>query len=256
MRYSLAIYNDDETYQDIEGYSIYPEFSHLNEKKINDIIEFTCNFENEKELKYFLRNGINDNFIDGHFAINFYKNKTAKAKRLPDNIAYKKDLDKVDFTYIRIFFRNNINNTIFINYFINRYYNYLSTVPIFNSILSDIRYYNGREHDHEDFDFNIYERIDTFLNLYCYSKNKDNKYVPNSKRIIELGLFILSFQKRHINEEEELEEFIQSLKEEIDHYTLALNDANNDEERNSIQAYIDKLESQLEIYTYNSQRRL
>lgn len=253
MRYCLAIINNG-TYYELNGYSQIPGFEHLDEKSIKDIVTFTNNFDNEINLiNFFIETGIiNKDDIKGQLGILFYKSKDSKPKVLPYNVSYKEEKKYFDTIFLQYYFSRNMNNPKFLELFLQKYYDYLKSIEIFNRELAIFKTNYDSYAEYGYLPETGEDEMSNFIKIYCRKKGKDGYYKANFAKIRELAMFAINFERTYnrIKEEYCLNNNTK-LEELINHYETIINNGNITNEQQEIYIKeIEKLKTELE-YTQN-----
>ena len=118
MGYNLISFKNKYNYEIISNYTKVPAFHKLDEHRLEDICSFSTNFEDEEELRLFLKEM---NFISLEFAeekIGVLQ-EHAGQKRIY-TVPYAQDVCLFNLDYLKKYFINNLNNLMFMDYFLNQ----------------------------------------------------------------------------------------------------------------------------------------
>ncbi len=207
---------------------------------LKDIVDFTSQFAEEFELKNYL---IDNNLLKKEY-LNYNIGIISvgkKGKKLLDyGPIYNSDLQYTNIAYIKNYFQTNINNTSFLEYFLNKYYNYLINVHAFNEDLLIINaHYNSLLKSNYPID-EVNKYLEEFLNRYIYRKNaKTNKITINYRQVIEMGMFIKNYEEELLINNIHYEE----LEKEYNNYLDIIKEGNiTDEDYNAYNIRMNKID--------------
>lgn len=254
MKYGLVI-ECNRKYYEINGISKLPGFEHIDETKVQGIVNFTNMFESEYELINFLiDSGLITNKIAGG-SLSIIKKSTLVV--LPYGVSYKEDKKYFDTIRLQTYFSNNLVNKEFMEAFFQKYYYPLVNVPFFQEILIDIKrgydYYlkNGC------FPLGTIDKMEKFVMMRCRKKGKDGEYKADFTQIRDLAMFVINFERKKLKEQVEKQDNIydehnvpiytvNQLTTLIEHFKNLLNGDITDEQTEAYNYEIAKLERELE----------
>lgn len=258
MRYSLVVYLKDRYYE-IKGYSKIPGFEHLDEKKLKDIVSFTNEFNCEEQLISYLieTNLLPREFYHGTLGIYYYKGKDAIPNVLDYGISFSEDKKFFDTIFLQYYFSKKIINIEFMCAFINTFYQKLKDINIFSESLN---YINDSFKSFKQYGMLLPqtdEYMEKFIKFYCTKLSKGNYPKANFRRIRDLAMFAINYERNfernyERNFERDIPDKPKRSKEEIkmliNHYqSIINNNMLNEEEFEAYNSTISNLEKELEI---------
>lgn len=235
MKYSLAIYNDND-FVEIENYAMFLNLKSSDEHSLEGIVKFSNMFGDEDSLMAFLMhyNLIPSEFIAGKVQINAYKSKNAKPKILPYGISFCQDKKFFNTQFLQKYFSEKMTDMLFIELFIQKYYNYLKDVGAFSEELKAIKYYYEILSKDGYLPKDAQINMSSFVLTYCgYKKTVFSK-------VRELAMFAIDYERTYKRTYELGISSISDLELELDHYTAIVENGDLDDEQ--IDAYLRKIE--------------
>jgi len=240
MKYSLAIYKNHYDYIEINNFSYIAEHEGLEESSLKDIITFTQEFENEKDLIETLIEAqmLPLAYANGTPAILSYKSKDANPKKLPYDVSYNKEKDFFDISYLRAYYMDKFKDIKFIEKFIQRYYDELRPIPVYKMLFVAIKDFYVSNTPFYDLEFKdqlyLKDSMDFFVTTYTKKRTGNNIYQPSISKIRELAMFAINFERittaDYVNEKFDINEYTKNLKILLDHYISLTENPDQSEE--------------------------
>lgn len=247
MKYCLSIRKKNLPPYMITGFNKVSGFEHLNATSLQDIVEFTHNFENQIQLIYFLmeNNLVPVNYFNGDFGIDYFKRKSdTNGKTLQYGISFQDDVKFYDTEFLQSYFANHLKEEEFAKSFIQKYYKQLRKVPLFQEDLENIKLHYNKKNPY-------YERVKnsaySFVYYYTMVKN-DAEYKLNFTRLRDLAMFTINYE-RNLQLEIDLPEYnLNTLNNMINHYESFLrNKYLSEEERTAYERQVEKIKEQINL---------
>lgn len=248
MAYVLQI-NNKGNIVDVIGYSKLPNYENLNETSLNDICEFTTSFFDEYFLlSYLQQNSIADAALHN---VNFqiirrYKNGNEKV--LEHNIPFSPDKNYLNLSELKKVYLSLITDIHFFEAFIEKYYDYLSQVPIYAETLHQLRTCYNYFATYNTFPTLSSECIYNFVHNYCTKKDENNEYKTNFKNVLELAMFAKNYERHNLSIRNDLdideddEKYINELYAIQSNLTNILNENNiTDEQREEYEKELERI---------------
>jgi len=248
MKYSLAIHKNGHETLDIKNYGVLVDSLEYNEEKLEDIITFTNDFENEEALIESLLtfNLIPKEYYNGTIGIRYYKNKDAEPRILKFGVSYKEDAHMFNIDSLIATYNEYLEDNEFMEAFTNQYTYLFKNNRVLSELIANISFiYRKRNNEGlrgEEYDL-YRSKMRKFILTYCTHKNRDGQYAPTIAGIRELAMFSINYERKKQKPKENKfknPNYIRNLKAALHHYEELLKTEGLENEE--YQAYNNKIE--------------